>query len=103
MNLVDGATTFPVPVGNNTSLARSKDVAHHMEAVGRGNLAVVLVRNLVITRGLCAVDALLLILCVWEVRNFEWWEHSVSAEEVPAQDRVEEETQQDCFRMSVAQ
>ena len=103
MNLVDGATTFPVPVGNNTSLARSKDAAHHMEAVGQGNLAVVLVRNLVITRGLRAVDALLLMLHVREVQNFEWWECSVSAEEVPAQDRVEEETQQDCFGMSVAQ
>ena len=74
-----------------------------MEAVGWGDLAAVLVRNLAITRGLCAVDALLLMLCVWEVRNFEWWEHSVAAEEVPAQDRVEEEPQQDCFRMSIAQ
>ena len=103
MNLVDGATTFPVPVGNNTSLARSKDVARRMEAVGQGNLAAVLVRNLVITRGLHAVDALLLMLHVREVRNFEWWECSVLAEEVPAQDQVEEETQQDCFGMSVAQ
>ena len=103
MNLVDGATTFPVPVGNDASLARSEDAAHRMETVGRGDLAVVLVRNLAITRGLRVVDALLLVLRVWEVRNFEWWECSVVAEEVPAQDRVEEEPQQDCFGMSVAQ
>ena len=43
------------------------------------------------------------VLCVREVRNFEWWEHSVAVEEVPAQDRVEEEPQQDCFGMSVVQ
>ena len=103
MNLVDGATTFPVPVGSDVSLARSEDVAHCMEAVGQGDLAVVLVRNLVMTRSLCMVDILLLVLRVWEVRNFEWWEHSVAAEEVPLQDPVEEEPQQDCFRMSVAQ
>ena len=103
MNLVDGATTFPVPVGNDVSLARSEDTAHHMEAVGQVDLAAVLVRNLVITRGLCAVDALLLVLRVREVQNFEWWERSVAAEEVQAQDQVEEEPQQDCFGMSVAQ
>ena len=74
-----------------------------MEAVSRANLAVVLVRNLLITRGLRAVDTLLLVLCVQEVWNFEWWERSVVAEEVPAQDRVKEEAQQDCFGMSVAQ
>ena len=74
-----------------------------MEAVGRADLAAVLARNLAITRGLHAVDTLLLVLRVREVRNFEWWECSVAAEEVPAQDRVEEEPQQDCFRMSVAQ
>ena len=34
MNLVDGATTFPVPVRNNASLARSEDAVRHMEAVG---------------------------------------------------------------------
>ena len=95
--------TFPVPVRNDMSLARSEDTARRMEAVGRGNLAVVLARNLAITRGLRAVDALLLMLCVWEVQNFEWWEHSVAAEEVPTQDRVEEEPQQDCFGMLVAQ
>ena len=71
MNLVDGATTFPVPVGNDTSLTRSEDAAHRMEAVGRANLAAVLVRNLAITRGLRAVDALLLVLRVREVQNFE--------------------------------
>ena len=103
MNLVDGATTFPALVRNNMSLARSEDVAHHMEAVGRADLAAVVARNLVITRGLRAVDTLLLMLCVQEVRNFEWWEQSVAVEEVPAQDRVEEGTQQDCFGMSVAQ
>ena len=85
------------------SLARSKDVVRHMEAVGRADLAVVVARNLLITRSLRVVDALLLVLCVWEVWNFEWWECSVAAEEVPAQDPGEEEPQQDCFGMSVAQ
>ena len=102
MNLVDGVTTFPVPVGNNVSLARSEDVVHRIEAVGRGNLAAVVVRNLSMTRSLRAVDALLLVLRVREVQNFEWWERSVAAEEVPAQDPGEE-PQQDCFGMSVAQ
>ena len=103
MNLVDGATTFPVPVRNNASLTRSEDVVCRMEAVGRGDLAAVVARNLLMTRSLRAVDALLLTLHVWEVQNFEWWEHSVAAEEVPAQDPGEEEPQQDCFRVSVAQ
>ena len=49
-----------------------------MEAVGWGNLAAVVVRNLSITRSLCVVDALLLVLRVREVRNFEWWECSVA-------------------------
>ena len=49
------------------------------------------------------MDALLLVLCVQEVRNFEWWERSVAAEEVPAQDPGEEEPHQDCFGMLVAQ
>ena len=49
------------------------------------------------------MDALLLVLHVWEVWNFEWWECSVAVEEAPVQDRVEEEPQQDCFGMSVAQ
>ena len=74
-----------------------------MEAVGRGNLAAVVARNLSMTRSLRAVDALLLVLHVWEVRNFEWWEHSVVVEEVPVQDPGEEEPQQDCFGMSVVQ
>ena len=82
MNLVDGVTTFPVPVGSDASLARSEDVARRMEAVGRGDLAAVLARNLVITRGLRVVDALLLVLHVWEVQNFEWWECSVAVEEI---------------------
>ena len=102
MNLVDGATTFPVLVGNDVSLARSEDAVHHMEAVGRADLAVVVARNLSITRSLCAVDTLLLVLHVQEVQNFEWWECSVAAEEVPAQD-LGEEPQQDCFRMSIVQ
>ena len=103
MNLVDGVTTFPVPVGNDASLARSEDVARHMAAVGQGDLAAVVVRNLSITRSVHAVDTLLLMLHVREVRNFEWWERSVVAEEVPAQDPGDEESQQDCFGMLVAQ
>ena len=103
MNLVDGAITFPVLVGSDVSLARSEDAVRRMEAVGQGDLAAVVVRNLLMTRSLRAVDALLLVLCVREVQNFEWWEHSVAVEEVPAQDPGEEESQQDCFGMSVAQ
>ena len=67
MNLVDGVTTFPVPVGNNASLARSEDAARRMVAVGRGDLAAVLARNLSITRSIRAMDALLLVLRVREV------------------------------------
>ena len=89
MNLVDGVTTFPVPVGSDTSLTRSEDAVHHMEAVGRGNLVVVVARNLLMTRSLRVVDTLLLVLRVREVWNFEWWEHLVVAEEAPAQDWVE--------------
>ena len=74
-----------------------------MSAVGRDDLAAVVARNLSITRSVRMMDALLLVLRVWEVQNFEWWERSVAAEEVPAQDPGEEEPQQDCFRMSVAQ
>ena len=103
MNLVDGVTTFPVPVGNNVSLARSEDAARRMVAVGWGDLAAVVARNLSITRSVRVMDTLLLMLCVREVRNFEWWERSVAAEEVPAQDPGEGELQQDCFGMSVAQ
>ena len=55
------------------------------------------------TRSLRAVDALLLVLHVREVQNFEWWEHSVVVEEVPVQDPGMEEPQQDCFGMLVAQ
>ena len=83
MNLVDGATTFPVLVGNDVSLTRSEDAVLCMEAVGQADLAAVVARNLSITRSLRAVDALLLVLHVWEVWNFEWWERSVVAEEVP--------------------
>ena len=103
MNLVDGAITFPVLVGNNTSLARSEDAVRRMEAVSQGDLAAVVARNLLMTRSLRVVDALLLVLRIREVQNFEWWERSVVAEEVPVQDPGEEEPQQDCFGMSVAQ
>ena len=72
-----------------------------MEAQGWGDLAVVLWRNLVISRGLCTVDALLLTLCVWEVLNFDWWEQERAAEEVPAQDRVVG-MELDCFGDSIA-
>ena len=53
MNLVAGVATFPVPVGFDMSLARSKDAVHQMEAVGQGDLAAVLTRNLAISQGLC--------------------------------------------------
>ena len=72
-----------------------------MEAADQGVLAAVLTRNLAISRGLCAVDALLLAFCVQEVWNFELWEQARAAERVPAQDRIREE-EQDCFGMSVA-
>ena len=101
MNLVAGVTTFPVLAGFDASLARSEDTVCQMEAVSQGDLAAVLTRNLVISRGLYVVDALLLSLHVQEVRNFELWEQARVAERVPAQDRVREE-EQDCFRMLVA-
>ena len=66
-----------------------------MAAVGWGDLAAVVVRNLSITKSIRAIDALLLVLRVWEVQNFEWWERSVVAEEVPTQDPGEEGPQQD--------
>ena len=72
VNLVDGATTFPVPVRSNTSLARSEDTVCRMEAVSRGDLAAVVARNLSMTRSIRVVDTLLFVLCVQEVRNFEW-------------------------------
>ena len=56
------------------SLVRSEDTVRQMEAVSQGDLAVVLMMNLAISQGLCAVDTLLLMLHVWEVRNFELWE-----------------------------
>ena len=55
-----------------------------MKAVGQGDLAVVLMRNLAISRGLRVVDALLLALYVREVQNFELWEQEQMAEGVPA-------------------
>ena len=102
MNLAAGARTFPVLARFNASLTRSKDMVCQMETVGRVVPAVVLMRNLVMSRGLCAVDALLLTLRVWEVQNFELWEQARAVERVPAQDWVREE-EQDCFGMSVAQ
>ena len=42
-----------------------------MEARNRGDLAAVLQKNLAISRGLYAVNALLLVLYVWEVLNFD--------------------------------
>ena len=101
MNLVAGVVTFPVPVGFDASLTRSKDMVCQMEAVGQGGLAVVLTRNLAISQGLHAVDALLLVLCVWEVWNFELWEHERAAKEVPAQDWVVDK-EVDCFRGPLA-
>ena len=101
MNLVAGVTTFPVLAGFDVSLARSEDAVCRMEAVSQGDLAAVLMRNLVISRGLRVVDALLLTLHVWEVWNFELWEQERAAKRVPAQDRVREE-EQDCFGMLVA-
>ena len=101
MNLVAGVTTFPVLARFDASLARSEDMVCCMEAVGQGNLAVVLTRNLAISRGLCVVDALLLALHVREVWNFELWEQARAAERVPAQDQVEE-GEQDCFGILVA-
>ena len=64
MNLVAGTATFPVLAGFDVSLARSEDTVCQMEVVGQGDLAVVLTRNLAISRGLCAVDTLLLTLHV---------------------------------------
>ena len=84
MNLVGGVMTFPVPVGFDVSLTRSEDAVHQMEAVSQGDLAAVLMRNLAISRGLHVVDALLLVLCVREVQNFELWEQARAAERVPA-------------------
>ena len=101
MNLVAGVTTFPVPAGFNMSLARSKDAVHQMEVVGQDTFAAVLTKNLAISRGLRVVDALLLVLHVQEVQNFELWEQARGAERVPAQDRVRE-GEPDCFGMSVA-
>ena len=72
-----------------------------MEVHSQGDLAAVLRRNLVISQGLHTVDALLLVLHVWEVWNFELWEQTRAAEEVPAQDQVVE-GELDCFGSSIA-
>ena len=97
MNLVAGAQTFPVLVGRDPSLERSKDAVLRMEAQGQGDLAAVLWRNLVISWGLCTVDALLLTLHVQEVLNFDWWERERAAKGVPVQDWVVD-WEMDCFR-----
>ena len=101
MNLVAGVATFPVLVGFDTSLTRSKDAVCQMEAVGQGGLAVVLTRNLAISQGIHAVDTLLLMLCVQEVQNFELWEQVRMAEEVLVQDWVVDK-EWDCFGDQVA-
>ena len=93
--------TFPVPARFNVSLARSEDVVCQIEAISQGDLAAVLMRNLAISWGLHAVDALLLVLHVQEVRNFELWEWERVAKEVPAQDCLVGE-ELDCFGSSVA-
>ena len=72
-----------------------------MEAQDQEDLAVVLRRNLAISWGLHAVDALLLALCVREVQNFELGEQERAAEEVLAQDQVVEE-EWDCFGVLIA-
>ena len=81
-----GVISFPVLVRFDVSLTRSEDVVHQMEAQGQGDLAAVLTRNLAISQGLRAVDALLLTLCVREVQNIELWEQLRVAEEVLVQD-----------------
>ena len=72
-----------------------------MEAQGLGDLAAVLTRNFAISQSLRAVDALLLVLCVQEVQNFELLEQMRMAEEVLVQDGgvIKE---MDCFGGSVA-
>ena len=54
-----------------------------------------------INQGLHTVDALLLVLHVQEVLNFDWWEAERVAEGVPVQDQVVE-SEMDCFGDSVA-
>ena len=83
------------------SLVRLEDVVCQMEDQGLGDLAAVLRRNLVISQGLHVVNALLLVLCVQEVQNFELWEQTRVAEEAPVQDQVVE-GELDCFGDSVA-
>ena len=101
MSLVAGIQTFPVLVGRDSSLKRSKDMVQQMEACGWGDLAAVLQRNLAISWGLYTVDALLLALCVWEVLNFDWCEAERVAEGVLVQDQVVE-SEIDCFGDCVA-
>ena len=70
--------------------------------MGRGtDPNTVLWRNLAISRGLHAVNTLLLALHVQEVLNFDRWEQEWAAEEVPAQDWVVDQ-EMDCFRDLVA-
>ena len=75
-------------------------MVHQIEGQGQGDLAAVLWRNLAISWGLCTVNALLLMLHVWEVLNFDQWEAERITEGVPAQDQVVAEM--DCFRFDVA-
>ena len=72
-----------------------------MEAQGWGDLATVLWRNLAISQGLRTVDTLLLMLCVWEVLNFDQWEQERVAEEVPVQDQMVN-GEMDCFGNLIA-
>ena len=101
MNLVAGVMSFPVPAGFDMSLVRSEDVAHRMEDQGWGDLAAVLRRNLAISQSLHTVDALLLMLHVREVLNFELWEQVRVVEEVPVQDQVVK-GDLDCFGDCIA-
>ena len=61
----------------------------------------ILQRNLAISWGLHTVNALLLVLHVWEVLNFDQWEAERIAGGVPTQDPVVE-AEMDCFGDSVA-
>ena len=101
MNLVGGAMSSPVLVGNDKSLKRSKAAIHHMVVHRHQDLTAVVQRNLSIIRGLCAVDTLLLVFCVQEVLNFEQWEAERVVEGVLAQDLVVE-LEMDCFGDLVA-
>ena len=76
--------TFPVLVGRDLPLERSKDMVCQMETQGQGDLAAIFRRNLAISQGLHMVDTLLLALHVWEVLNFDQWEWERITEGLPA-------------------